>query len=224
MWIASFDIGIKNFAFCVEKINLEMFESIQNIPLKYRYNDDNTCTKQFSEILNQVYVNGEIILIDNVDLSFGLVDSNNKYNCNKNGLDPKIYINMNKVLDKYKEYWDKCSIIIIEQQMNNNKKRNPKACKLEQHCFSYFIFNYGLFKQIIEYNSIYKTRILGALKNISKYNRKKWAIKKALDILLKRNDTDTLKLINLRKKKDDLSDVIIQLQSFKYQVFVDNQV
>jgi hypothetical protein len=213
VWIASFDIGKKNFAFCVEEINVDVLNTIPNIPKQFRYYKDGGVTADFSQTLKQTCKEGKIILIDNVDLTQGCDSSQT--------LDPLIFVNMNKILDMYKEYWDKCISFVIEQQMGFGKKRNYMALKLGQHCFSYFIFNYADFKHTIEFPSYHKTRVLGASKKMSKVERKKWAIDKALEILNDREDESTFAKIQSRKKRDDLADVIVQLQSYKYLTFID---
>ena len=58
-------------------------------------------------------------------------------------------------------------------------------------------------------------------KAIDKPKRKKWCIQKGLDILKDRGDEDTTQIITRSKKKDDLCDVICQLQSFKILKYVD---
>jgi hypothetical protein len=208
MFIASFDIGKKNFAFCVEEIDDLVFQSLRvSIPKIHRYNRDGTCTPEFEEELQKIFNTGNIVLLENVDLTM---------ECdNTLLLDPLVFVNMNSILTRYKSYWDKCSVIIIEQQMGFGTKINYTALKLGQHCFSYFIFNYANFKQVIEFPSYHKTKLLGAPKKISKTERKKWAVKKALEILHDRRDLDNIKKINSIKKKDDVSDVIVQLQSYK---------
>jgi hypothetical protein len=49
----------------------------------------------------------------------------------------------------------------------------------------------------------------------------KWSTEKAINILMERGDTDTLDEIIGSKKKDDLADTLIQLQSFKFLRYVD---
>jgi hypothetical protein len=216
IWLASFDIGKKNFAFCVEELRLDDLKSIQNIPRCQRYNKDGSCTIEFNRILKSVYSTGKIILLENIDLT---------YDCNKNvSLDPQLYINMYTVLDKYKHYWDKCVSFVVEQQMGFGKKRNYMALKLGQHCLSYFIFNYSSFKHTIEFPSYHKTKIFGASKNLTKYQRKKWAVDKAIEILNDRNDIQSIKQITDYKKRDDMSDIIVQLQSYKYLMFIDKSL
>lgn len=215
IWLASYDIGKVNFSFCIEEININTFESIQNIPKNKRYYKDGTCTEEFQDILNRIWVNGKIILLENIDLTYDTDKS--QY------IDPKLFVNMYTVLDRYKEYWNHCAAFIIEQQMSFGKKRNPMAMKLGQHCYSYFIFNYANFKQIVEFPSYHKTKVLGAGK-MTKYQRKKWAVSKGIEILSERNDLDTIQKITNMKKQDDASDVVCQLQAYKYLVFVDKSI
>lgn len=218
MLIASFDIGKKNFAFCIERVDVEHLDSLKNIARTSRYfKHTGGCTPEFAVLLNKVCSSGNIVLLDNVDLTDG---------CDKSKvLDPHTFINMNRVLDKHKSMWDQCTSFVIEQQMSfGRNKQNIMALKLAQHCFSYFTFHYADFKKTIEFPSYYKTKLLGAPKNMSKPERKRWAVDKAIEILTDRNDLDTLSLITSRKKADDMADVITQLQSFKYLVFVDKSI
>lgn len=224
--IASFDIGKKNFAFYIEEINLKELENVKNVSKLRRYESNGTCTPEFSKILKQVYLNGKKILIKNIDLTTGTNKS--KY------FDIELCYNLIDTLDEYREYWDNVSYIIVEQQMSFGKKINTMALKLGQHCESYFIFKYGRFKKVIEFPAYYKTQVLGSekietktkagkirYKNIDKTARKKWAIEEGSCILAEREDFKTLSEISSMKKKDDLNDVIIQLQAFKYLYFVD---
>lgn len=226
--VASFDIGSRNFAFCIEKFDSCVLTNYKNTNKDERYNEDGTCKSDFSEILNNVYKNGELVIFCNNDLlkgkkSTSYVDSEN-------------YYNMYELLEKYKSYFDKCDVILIEQQMSfGAKKYNTLAVKLGQHCMSYFIYKYGKTKKVIEYPAYYKTITLGApkvekilksgkksYKAMDKAARKKWSIIKCEEILKIRDDDETMKNLKTKKKKDDLSDVLIQLQSFKFLYYVEN--
>ena len=208
--IASFDIGKKNFAFCVERVDVRQLELIRNIPKKQRYHNDGTPTKEFEPVLEELCETGEIELLQNVDLTEG-----------RQASPTTIMVNMNRVLDQYKDVWQTCNTFVIEQQMNFNKIRNPLAVKLAQHCFSYFLFHFAMFKMPIEFPASHKTRVLGAPKNLNKNGRKKWSVNAAMRIALQRKDETTLNDILHRAKQDDVSDVITQLQAYKYLVFVD---
>lgn len=223
MWLASFDIGYRNFSFAVEEIDLDDLSGIQNIPRLQRYFKGGGCTPDFALILNKVYHCGRIILMDNVDLTTMGKEGERimKGKKSKTSIDPLIFIYMNKCLDKYKDIWDKCTTFIIEQQMSFGKQRNTIALKLGQHAYSYFTFQYAQFKTIVEFPAYYKTQVLGAPKKMSKPDRKRWAVQKTIEILSERNDTKTLSMIQSRKKADDMSDNCCQLQAFKYLVFVD---
>ena len=105
IWLASFDLGCKNFSFYIESVSIKDFEEIKNIEKDKRYNPNGTCTLKFSEIIKKVCNNGKIILLENVDLTEGV--KKGKY------FDLEWCHNMNDILDKYKEYWDKVSYFII---------------------------------------------------------------------------------------------------------------
>lgn len=213
-YIASFDIGKCNFAFYIEEFNEESLKKIKNIPKIKRYDKENgTPSEDFNDVMSSVYLNGNKVLYRNLDLTKNT--RKDKY------LDKKIFVNMIEALDEYKEYFDKCSIIVIEQQMSFKAAQNTMAIKLGQHCYSYFLFRYGESKEIVEFPAYYKTQILGAPKKLTKPERKKWATEKALEILMERGDVSTLDEITSHKKKDDLADVLIQLQSFKFLRYVE---
>ena len=228
--IASFDIGKLNFAFYIEEIDVSKFESIKNIPSTKRYNANGTPTEEFRNILDIVSKNGNKVLLKKYDLTTKDVDKDKYFDFN-------LCYNMVDVLDEYEEYWGNVDIIIVERQMSFRKKINTMALKLGQHCESYFINKYGRDIKIIEFEAYHKTQILGAekiltttktgkksYKNMSDYARKKWAVEEAFSILSLRDDYETMSEIGSIKKKDDLSDVIIQLQAFKYLYYIDKTI
>ena len=218
MLVASFDIGKKNFSFYVEKFDKYVLKT----PLKKRYNPNGTCTNEFQIEVNNVCKIGEKIILENVDITEG---------CDpKSKLEHRTFYNMTTVLDSFKEIWDHVDLFVIEKQMQFGMRVNPMAIKLGQHCYSYFSFNYGMTKEILEFPAYHKTQVLGSekiaskrktkagktsYKAIDKPARKKWCIAKAIEIMKLRNDNETLDQINSSKKKDDLCDVICQLQSWK---------
>jgi hypothetical protein len=213
LWIASFDIGKRNFAFCVEEIDVNELRQIDTVEHAKRYFKDGTATPEFTQVLKRVCGTGKIVLLRNIDLYT---------NCDKNKkLDPLVFVNMYNTLTQYKEYWDKCFSFVIEQQMHFGNKQNVVASKLGQHCFSYFVFNYAHFKQAVEFPSYHKTRVLGAAKKMGNRERKLWAVNKTMEILADREDQETIDDISSRKKRDDVSDTIVQLQAYKFLMFVD---
>ena len=224
--IASFDIGKKNFSFYIEECNLDDFSSLSNIPKKNRYNPNGTCTDEFETLFKKVYCNGKKMLLRNLDITEGT--NKEKY------FDSDLCHNLTEVLDTYSDYWEKVDYIVVEQQMSFGTKVNTMALKIAQHCESYFMIRYGRSKKIVEFPSYHKTQVMGSekiekvtkagkktFKNVDKPARKKWAIETAYGILTEREDFDTIDEITSSKKKDDLSDVIVQAQAFKYLHFVD---
>jgi hypothetical protein len=227
MWVASFDIGKLNFAFYIEEFDETKLSQLENIDKTKRYNADGTCTKEFSALMEKVYLNGKKILLCNYDLT---------ENTNKDKYyDKDICYNMNRVLESYADYWDEVSFVIVEQQMAFGKKVNTMALKLGQNCQSYFMFNYSKEElQIVEFPAYHKTQVLGAQKEekvtktgkktykvMGDKERKVWSVKEGYYLLALREDYETMSEIQGMKKKDDVNDVILQLQAYKYMTFVD---
>ena len=226
-WLLSIDMGKKNFCIYIEETDVKRLQELQeitNICKSNRYEEDGTPSKEMNDILKRVYKNGKSILHINKDLT----ENTDK----KKYLDSEIYYNMIDFLDKYKSYFDKCTMIVIEQQMN----RNSMALKLAQHCYSYFAIKYGRGKKIVEFPAYYKTVLLGAqkIKCINKKGnvkwktqdqraRKKWSIEKAKEILLERDEIKMVDIINKIKKADDLCDTICQLSAYKIKTYVLNE-
>jgi hypothetical protein len=217
MYCASFDIGKKNFSFYVEEFDPHLIEKSRAVS----YNPDGTPTETSISTIREISSNGRRVLLENVDITQG---------CDpKAKLDPLTFHNMTEVLDSHGDIWDKCACFIIEKQMQFGRQTNPMAMKLGQHCYSYFAIRYGRFKEIVEFPAYHKTQMLGAekiagrrtktgkisYKAIDKPARKKWCIAKAKEILTQRGDESGLAQILKSKKKDDLCDVICQLQSWK---------
>jgi hypothetical protein len=227
MWVASFDIGKLNFAFYIEEFDEIELSKLENIEKSKRFKIDGTCTDEYNSLLEKIYLNGKKILLCNYDLTEN-TDKDKYY-------DKDICYNMNRVLESYSEYWDNVSFVIVEQQMAFGKKVNTMALKLGQNCQSYFMFNYSKDEiKIVEFPAYHKTQILGAKKqeNITKTGkktykvmgdkeRKIWSVKEGCYLLALREDFETMSEINSMKKKDDVSDVILQLQAYKYLTYVD---
>lgn len=228
MIVASFDIGKKNFAFYLEEFDRKKL----NQKLVFEFEKDGKATEQTSKhIDNQIYLNGKTVLHRNYNLETCENNEAKKRRNKKKKLthEDVIFYNLVTVLDKYHDYWKRCQCIIIEQQMSFGSVLNLTAIKLAQHCFSYFCIKYAthLKHRIFNYPAYYKTQLLGApkvkgnriykdgshnWKAMSKPTRKKWAITEATRVLELRGEKN---LMSTHKKKDDLADTLLQLQSFK---------
>ncbi len=225
-WAASFDIGYRNFAFCVEEYDKDAVSSLPKIPKAERFNPDGTLTDKFEDVVVPTCLNGKVVLFRNVDLTKGRkIDS----------LDMELFHTMTDVLDEYLEYWEKCEAFVVEMQMSFRGVYNVKALKLGQHCLSYFALKFGREKYMIEYPAFHKTEVLGAqkihkgvtkkgvttYKSMDKPARKKWSVAKACEILEMRGEDDTLSGLTSKAKRDDLADTLLQLLSWKVLHHVD---
>lgn len=224
--IACFDIGKINFSFYIEEISVKSLKNIKNISKFKRYNSDGTPTEDFNNLLDLIYLNGNKILLKNINITEGTDKA--KY------FDFELAYNMVDVLDEYEKYWDIVDYFVVERQMSFGRKINTMALKLAQHCESYFINKYRREKKVIEFDAYHKTQVLGAqknlttakngkvsYKNIGDRERKKWTVEQAFYILSFRNDFETMSEIAEMKKKDDVCDNICMMQAFKYNYFID---
>ena len=215
-YIVSFDIGKKNFAFCISKVYMKKVEKLPKISKKERYNKDGTPKQKFSKVIEKLYKCSKIELVKNLDLTEGC--DKKKY------LDDKTYLNLIEVLDKYKTFWNKCDHILIEKQMSFRGKFNVMAMKLAQFVFSYFTIHYKDTKTIVDYPAYHKTQVLGAKKDEVKQKpkRKKWAVNKTQEILNFNKDTKGLEQINSNKKKDDVSDCMLMNITYIHLHYIDH--
>lgn len=229
-WFAAFDPGKVNFAFIIEEIDTELLKKLKCPSKKDRFfykneenekkddekkkkrkkREDYEPTEEYTSFLEEFYHSGKTILCSNNDIT-SVSDKKGK---GSKSLDASLFLRLTALLDSYKEYFDKCSTIIIEQQMSFGSRINTMAIKIAQHTYSYFLFRYGNEKTIIEFPSYNKTQILGAPAGLEKPKRKKWAIEKADEIWTLRGDLDTSNFVGTKKKKDDMSDCLLHVLSY----------
>ena len=221
--VVSIDIGLKNFALLIEDFNPDDLSKIKNIPQLQKYDKNLEPTKQFQEILNDVYKIGKVYFMDKVNLT----EKKKKF------VDDEILISLTNYLDSIENVLSTCDIIVIEKQLQGKVIRNNIAKRIEHHLHSYLIDKYKDAKDLVIYPSSNKTKILGApkfvqkdgiKKKMTKYQRKRWAEKIASDILILRGDYNNYNLIfKSGEKEDDFSDTLVQLQSYKYKMFVNQK-
>jgi hypothetical protein len=124
-----------------------------------------------------------------------------------------MYKRINDFLDKYLHLIKLCHVVIIERQLHINYK----MVRFSQHIISYLTINLRnakFFPVILEVSSKLKSHQLQAPKGISDKEIKKWAISKADQLLKIRKDDYSLSVIAAaKKKKDDLSDTIVQIEA-----------
>ena len=92
LWVASFDIGKKNFSFYIEEFDSDIIKSIQNINKQSRFNNNGTPTTSFNNILTNIYKTGNKILLENVDLTYG---SDSNFYHNFGAMNHHCYVSLN---------------------------------------------------------------------------------------------------------------------------------
>jgi hypothetical protein len=201
MIIATFDMGTRNFAFCVEQREMVKMEKT-----KPTFDADGVPTDEYRAYLEKIYRGGQLVECQRIDL----IEYGKQHHI------PNLYLTLTIVLDIFTPLWDNVDAILIEQQMAYGRnKANIQALRLSQHCLSYFYTIYGAFKTIQEWPSTHKTRILGCPHSGRRTHRerKEFSIELATRILHERKDPlfDTFYSLS---KKDDVADCVLMAQTF----------
>lgn len=232
MKILSIDIGVRNFAMCIENYDDNMLTTFSNEyknkfkkPVN-RCDANNEATQDYADFLIRFMRDASTtVMCNKIDFS------DEKSSKNKRGqviLDNKIFQSIITKLDENKTYFDDVDYIVIEKQLKNN----PNAQTVEHHVHAYFIHKYGLSKEVINFESRHKTRVLCCPKkmkknekmvNIDKTYRKKWTTNKVMNVMMERKDKSTFEYIFTKNKSkaDDLSDTICQAMAFVLLKFVE---
>jgi hypothetical protein len=204
MRVVAFDMGTRNFAFCVEEI-------VDPLPEKRpppRFELDGQAVPEYKSFLEEkIFRNGRLIEVQCIDLKTYCEDRNLK----------SIYLALTDVLNAFTRLWDTVDVFLIEQQMAYGAhKSNIQALRLAQHCLSYFLTIYGPFRTIQEFSSTHKTRILGCPKDSRRKHRdrKKFAVELVDHILSQRQDPH-LQSVRSFPKRDDISDCVLMIQAHK---------
>lgn len=235
MRVLSIDIGVHNTAFFLEEFNendiKEIIKKHNLSKSEKRYDQNGLAIGTYKKIVDDICQVGDCIFVDKINLS------------DKKGalFDLQTFINFTYFLDTHKKLMDTVDTIIIEQQL----KTNPMAQRVEQHCISWFTFQYLDSKEIIVFPSRNKYIMLGLPKNvfdekkkivrkITKNERKKWACDFTLSVLTNKKINDNINVINSKQildyifvknsdKKDDISDTFCQLNAYKIKKYLDKK-
>lgn len=133
-----------------------------------------------------------------------------------------IYTFVLNFLDKHKELFKTCHMVLIEKQL----PINYRAVRMSQNTLTYFMM---LMKNkepelpmFFEVAPILKGRELGVPPNLNERGLKLWAVDKAKELLTMRDDKVGLAVLNRKikgktEKKDDLSDSVLMIEAlFSY--------
>jgi hypothetical protein len=201
--IASFDLGIKNFAFAVRDSNSE-YILLKNINLlegyKYTISELNKSKKtRLCQLMNNLNLNSDLKQPKDIMVSSIL----NAVKKNKAVFD--LCSELIKVLDLI-DIWEQCDIFLIERQMPTN----VQAFKMAHYLETYLKIKFPD-KKIINYSSTFKTKKLGATKDtMTKKERKQWTVDYVRGLLI----NDSLEWFENLDKKDDVADAICMIESY----------
>jgi len=125
----------------------------------------------------------------------------------------QLYGEIIKYIDKFKDILPEVNIVVIEKQL----AVNYQSVRISQHLISIFqvlLANSKYRPWILEINSKVKSNLF-APNGINDKQIKAWAIEKALQLCFLRQDWQSFDSIidAPRKKSDDLSDTIVQLEA-----------
>lgn len=236
MFILSFDVGIKNLAFCKLELDSGQLKILQwdIINLSYDYNQDehldnlmnNYKTMKINE-LKQEMIKLDLDVISKKKAE--LVKSLDEYFFKKKLIKKKLSIFdigkiMVKKLDQL-DLLDNCNIVLIENQPS---LKNPIMKSVQMLLFTYFIVR-GINDKLIisDLKLISASNKLKKCQKIEKFkdrsNNYKDRKKLSIDYCRYLIDKDKIKLelFNNHSKKDDLADCLLQgiyyLESLKYE-------
>ena len=136
----------------------------------------------------------ETVLFEKIDLSKG-----------------NVFTNLSNYFEKIKDKISNANLVLIEHQIS----RNHKCTSLMNCVIFYFIVNKKILSDryaVITVNSKLKNLLLKP--DAKKVDLKKQTVIVAQQLLEERNDEESLSILKNHKKKDDLADVIVQIQAF----------
>lgn len=124
-----------------------------------------------------------------------------------------LYSSLTKYLDNNFSKLEDCHIFVIERQMDFNYQ----SVRVQQHLTTYLMTKFKdsrLLPMLVEIDSKAKGHNLGSPKGIDTRTFKIWCQQKALELLKMRNDIESYEKLKAEKKKDDLADVVCQIEAF----------
>jgi len=136
-----------------------------------------------------------------------------KYEGCAEGKESVSYTNVYRVLDPYKSWFCMSHYILVEKQL----KINYNLIRFGQHLITYMMGctrNEGLRPIVVELDSRFKTRELGAPSGMKKRDIKGWAVVKSKEILLSRGDQKAYEALCCASKGDDIGDVVCYEEAF----------
>jgi hypothetical protein len=206
--IISFDIGLRTCSVSVENYDVSGLLP----PPSVKYLKGGEATPEMAAYVLEVAKKGTIVHLETRDLGDKKAFFANRAFANLYEWGRSLHIHLADA-----------NIVLIEQQM----KVNAIAIALMYHLHAFLLLTHPQ-TNVVLYPSKNKTRVAGAplkvdktakdgttkLTKVTKYQRKKWSSEYARRILQERKDSVWGEHLAKSKKKDDMSDVIMQSLSY----------
>jgi hypothetical protein len=213
MRIASFDIGKKNLSLYIEDFDPADVKAL--IFPETLFTDNRDPTPEFRAVLDTLYQIGSCRCLELYDVS-----------CNSRGsfVPKETYHAVIDLLQSLKHLFDTTEVVLLEEQL---VRRNPMAFKIAQHIYSWFLITYGRDKQVAFFPAIHRNHTLGCpkrflhgqrMKKLTKYRRKRWAVKEARTLVELRAD-ECLTAWFDKRKQDDMADAILDAKAWQLRTF-----
>lgn len=199
--IVAFDIGFRNFAWCVadfvgyEEAATDIRDRLASLERVVWWSSAGW-TDWWDGVFSRVFHLREV---HNVDLTVGEEDG--------------VYRSLHAVLGRHREMFATADRILIEQQMAARHQTNVKALKIAQHVMAFFYIHFPE-KRIEEFPASHKTTVFACFEK-HKADRKRFAVSKAAAICA--GDPVATDMIATHRKKDDISDCILMTVAAFYQ-------
>ena len=220
MSILSFDIGIKNLAFCQLSKNKQIQDwGIINISCdclcEHKNTKGNSCDKSATYTTNWLDNNIKLCTSHSKLKQYKPPD---KKKLKKIKTNNSILNVGKKMIEKLKEYPDflNCREVIVENQPS---LKNPTMKSIQMMVYTYFLIN-GVSNENSNINNLEMINARNKLKVYKgppieckykeTYKRNKYLAVKYCEIMIKEEKENFIQLYNSSKKKDDLSDSYLQ--------------
>ena len=219
--ILSVDVGSVNCLFYIEEFSPQEIID-KKLPIiqdrdKFSYPKTPDPTKAYpsppyKSVLSEVYKSGNCVFIEKVNFKNKL-----KVNQAGRGEHNEILLNLFNYMNERKELFGTCIGLLIEEQI----KRAPFNQRIQAAISDWFLLTFFGIKMVTVIPAKLR-KLAGAIKGkIIKDSFKEFSFNVATEVLALRNDVKTLSIIMGSKKQDDYADAILDLQIFKYLIYVE---
>ena len=220
--IASFDMGRRNFAVYVEDVPHAFLKKARLAARKLSSSVRHSVKRrledfpQLHEQISEVCLSGTRVHLAVYDIQ----------DDSEEGFGMKTRRRLVEVLDSLGAVLATCDIAVLEQQYVNGLDRRTRkgkaggtanfpALKVGEAVATWLTIRVPWVEAFF-FGASFKTQILGAPPEMTKPERKRWAVERARKLMEERGDAVGRKTLQ-RSKADDLADTILMAAAFKWK-------